>query len=108
MGEAILLGLDPLTRRPIDGLRVDAFEVVAEVIEVATKPVDPWGTLGQTAFGARAPAWTRSRTARQAIAALGRQDVDPDGLTPRQALQALYDLKALHAGDEPGGDPTEH
>ena len=104
LGEAILLGVDPLTRRPIDGLRLDAFEVVAEVIEVATKPVDPWGTLGQTAFGARAPAWTRSRTARQAIVALGRQDVDPDGLTPppgTTVTAASSDHLLLDVGDLP-------
>ena len=33
LGESILLGREPLHRRPIDGLRTDAFTLVAEVIE---------------------------------------------------------------------------
>jgi predicted amino acid racemase len=85
LGEAILLGVDPLTRSPIDGLRQDAFRLIAEVIEVKTKPAEPWGTIAQTAFGS-AEALERnsaaSETCRRAILAIGRQDIDPDGLTP--------------------------
>ncbi len=51
LGEAILLGLDPLTRLPIDGLRQDGFQLIAEVIEMKTKPTRPWGAIAQTAFG---------------------------------------------------------
>ena len=86
LGEAILLGLDPLDRRPLDGLRVDAFRVVAEVIEVKTKPIRPWGRLGQTAFGIAPPGDPGAGTRRQALVALGRQDVDPDGLTPPEGI----------------------
>ena len=53
LGEAILLGVDPLTRMPLAGLRTDAFTVVGEVIEVQTKPSQPWGRRAQAAFGAR-------------------------------------------------------
>ena len=85
LGEAILLGVDPLTRLPIDGLRQDAFRLFAEVIEMKTKPTRPWGEIAQTAFGPRA-AVERNATGMdsrsQAILAIGRQDVDPDGLTP--------------------------
>jgi len=35
LGEAILLGVDPLYRTPIPGLHTDAFTLTAEVIEVA-------------------------------------------------------------------------
>ena len=38
MGEAILLGTEPLHRTPIPGLHTDAFTLTAEVIEVADKP----------------------------------------------------------------------
>ncbi len=90
LGEAILLGVDPLTRMPIDGLRQDAFRLIAEVIEVKTKPAEPWGEIGQTAFGPAAPTPAPSpdghgrstiETRRRAILAIGRQDIDPDGLT---------------------------
>lgn len=79
IGEAILLGTEPLHRRPIDGLHLDAFTLAAEVIEVATKPAQPWGDIAQGAYGD-----VRIRVAtgkvRQAILAVGRQDVDLDGL----------------------------
>ncbi len=81
LGESILLGVDPLTRKPLPGLRQDAFMVVAPVIESFVKPAAPWGLRGEAAFGAPAPDRSRG-TIVQTIVALGRQDVDPDGLTP--------------------------
>jgi ornithine racemase len=88
LGEAILLGLDPLNRTPIPGLHTDAFTLIAEVIEVSVKPAQPWGDRAQAAFGT-APVRTGSRTVRQAILALGRQDVDPDGLQPPEGITML-------------------
>jgi predicted amino acid racemase len=82
LGEAILLGCEPLHRRPIEGLRTDAFTVVAEVIESKVKPTRPWGDIGQTAFGVARSGDVDPRTgsAGRALLAIGRQDVDPDGL----------------------------
>ena len=81
LGEAILLGREPSHRQPIDGLHLDAVSLSAEVIECTLKPSRPWGSVGETAFGA-AP--TRHRAAApdaaRVIVAMGRQDVDPDGL----------------------------
>ncbi|MGI9086039.1 MAG: hypothetical protein ACR2FE_12270 [Aeromicrobium sp.] len=72
LGEAILLGTEPLHRRVLDGLRTDAFTLIAEVIEVQTKPALPWGVTAQAAFGT--PAARRDgELVRQAIVALGRQ-----------------------------------
>jgi predicted amino acid racemase len=88
VGEAILLGTEPLHRHPIDGLDTTAFSLIAEVIEVQVKPAQPWGTTAQTAFGLQ-PARTGTGTVRQAIVALGRQDVDPDGLTPTPGILTL-------------------
>jgi predicted amino acid racemase len=88
LGEAILLGVDPLYRTPIAGLHTDAFALIAEVIEVAVKPARPWGDRAQAAFG-EAPARTGNKTVRQAILALGRQDVDPDGLQPPEGITIL-------------------
>lgn len=79
LGEAILLGCEPLRRTPIDGLHGDAFSLVAEVIESKVKPAQAWGEVNQTAFGLRPPRPGRGST-RQAILALGRQDADPGGL----------------------------
>lgn len=88
LGEAILLGLDPLYRTPIPGLHTDVFTLTAEVIEVATKPAQPWGDRAQSAYG-EAPVRIGSGTVHQAILALGRQDVDLDGLQPPVGITIL-------------------
>jgi len=109
MGEAILLGTEPLHRTPIPGLHTDAFTLTAEVIEVADKPAQPWGTRAQTAFGETPDrtgpgTGTGTGTIRQAIVALGRQDVDLDGLIPPVGITVLgmsSDHLVLNVGDHP-------
>jgi predicted amino acid racemase len=101
LGEAILLGTEPLHRRPIDGLRTDAFTLAAELIEVKTKPAQSWGDTAQAAFGALPPR-VGSGMRRQAIVALGRQDVDPHGLTAPAGITVLgasSDHLVLDLGD---------
>ena len=88
LGESILLGLDPLTRLPVSGLRTDAVMLVAELIEVQTKPAAPWGTRAQSAFGSP-PDRSRSGTVRQGILAVGEQDVEAGGLCPPPGLRVL-------------------
>lgn len=88
LGEAILLGVDPLDRAPIPGLHTDASTLIAEVIEVAVKPARPWGDRAQTAFG-ETPARTGRGRVRQAVLALGRQDVDPDGMAAPDGITVL-------------------
>ena len=103
LGEAILLGVDPLTRTPLAGLRTDAFTVVGEIIEVQTKPSQPWGRRAQAAFGAP-PALRGTGLTRQGIVALGRQDVDPQGLTAPDGITVLgtsSDHLVLDLGDHP-------
>jgi len=103
LGEAILIGVDPLYRTPIPGLHTDAFTLTAEVIEVAMKPAQPWGDRAQAAFG-EAPVRTGSGTVHQAILALGRQDVDPDGLQPPEGITILgmsSDHLVVDLGDHP-------
>ena len=103
LGEAILLGVDPLYRTPIPGLHTDAFTLTAEVIEVAMKPAQPWGDRAQAAFG-EAPVRNGSSTVHQAILALGRQDVDPDGLQPPEGITILgmsSDHLVVDLGDHP-------
>jgi ornithine racemase len=101
LGEAILLGREPLHRRPLDGLHTDAFTLVAEVIEAKDKPSRPWGDLAQTAFGARPPATDRGTTLRT-IVAIGEQDIDPSGLLPPPGIRVIgasSDHLVLHTGD---------
>jgi predicted amino acid racemase len=89
LGEAILLGLDPLHRRRIEGLRTDAFRLVAEVIEVNEKPGEPWGDLAQSAFGVTRVRGAGGGAVRRAILAVGRQDVDPHGISPSEGVTVL-------------------
>jgi len=88
LGEAILLGLDPLTRLPVAGLRTDAVAMVAELIEVRVKPALPWGDVAQAAFGA-VPVRTGAGRVRQGILAVGRQDLDQEGLVPPHGVTVL-------------------
>lgn len=94
LGEAILLGLEPLRRQPIPGLHTDAITLVAEVIESSRKPSRPWGRIEQTAFGP-APAEDADNAVEdrgevwQTILAIGRQDTDPAGLTAPEGVRII-------------------
>lgn len=88
LGESILLGREPLLRRPIPGLHQDAVTVSAEVIESKRKPTLPWGTSAQAAFGTPESPVDRGEI-WQTIVAIGRQDTDPYGLEPPRGATIL-------------------
>ncbi|MCU7906155.1 MAG: alanine/ornithine racemase family PLP-dependent enzyme [Candidatus Thiodiazotropha sp. (ex Epidulcina cf. delphinae)] len=88
LGEAILLGCEPLHRQPIDGLHTDAITLIAEVIESKVKPSQPWGEMAQNAFGEKL-ALTHQGNISQTILAVGHQDVDPWGLQPPPGTEIL-------------------
>lgn len=81
VGEALMLGNESVDRVPIPGMADDVFTLCAEVVEVKVKPSMPIGELGQDAFGNQPEFEDRGRH-RRAIAAVGRQDVVPEGLRP--------------------------
>ncbi len=80
IGEAILLGTDPISGRPISGLHTDAFTLLAEVIEtkIKSKPVPL--KLSDPALSALSLIPGHHWTTRS-ILAIGLQDTDPTGLT---------------------------
>jgi predicted amino acid racemase len=88
LGESVLLGCEPLHRRPLDGLHTDAITLVAEVIESKRKPSQPWGDTAQAAFGLQPRAVERGDIV-QTIVAVGHQDVDPDGVVPPHGVAVL-------------------
>lgn len=88
LGEAILLGCEPLQRQAIDGLYTDAFTLVTEVIESKSKPSQPTGTIEQSAFGETTAVTDRGIVA-QAILAIGIQDIDPSGLQAPAGIEVL-------------------
>jgi predicted amino acid racemase len=83
VGEAILLGTNMPVWRPIPGLLQETFTLVAEVIEVQTKPSLPDGEILYDAFG-QVPVFIDHGIRRRAIVAMGKQDLFVDALTPRR------------------------
>lgn len=88
LGEAMLLGCEPLFRKPVPGLSSSAIILVAEVIELKDKPSKPWGNIAQTAFGVVEPSEDKGMI-KQAILAIGRQDTDTDGLIPPDGVRII-------------------
>jgi len=86
LGEALLLGREPLYRTPVEGLHTDAIMLVAEIIESKVKPSKPWGEIAQSSFG-KQPLPLDRGPILQTIAAIGRQDIDPSGLTPPAGIE---------------------
>lgn len=80
IGGAILIGEVDSTGDWPDALpHKDAFVVVADVIEVETKPSAPEGPIAPNAFG-EVPTWPDLGLRRRAIVALGRQDLQIESL----------------------------
>ncbi|MCZ4274086.1 alanine/ornithine racemase family PLP-dependent enzyme [Maritalea porphyrae] len=88
LGEAILLGCEPLYRQPLDELFTDAFVLFAEVIECKIKPSHPTGAIAQTAFASTKTA-RNSGLIHQTTLALGQMDTDPTGLSPVRNIKIL-------------------
>ncbi|MBD3663717.1 alanine/ornithine racemase family PLP-dependent enzyme [Sulfitobacter aestuariivivens] len=80
LGEAILLGVDPITGDQISGMFQDAFTLVAEVIETDTKPVRPiLYSPDHTLARMQLVPDTFDNT--RIILGIGHQDIDPVGLS---------------------------
>lgn len=88
LGESILLGREPLHRQPIRGLYTDAFTLIAEVIESNVKPSRPSGTVALAAFGEAATVIDRGLVL-QSILAIGRQDINSDGLIAPDGIEVM-------------------
>lgn len=82
IGEAILLGVDPVTGDQIDGLFCDAFTLVAEVIEKGAKSVRSHLSFADPTLAKLRLVQTTVETT-QLILAIGLQDTDAAGLSMR-------------------------
>lgn len=89
LGESILLGREALHRIPIEGLAVDAFTLVAEVIELKSKPSQPIGTIAQSSLSGILPRPPDRGSIIQSIIGIGNQDTEPDGLSCPTGLKIL-------------------
>ena len=81
LGEAIILGRETAFGNDIAGCYKDSFIIKGEIIEIKEKPSIPTGKIGMDAFGNK-PAFKDKGIMNRAIIALGRQDINPDGLLP--------------------------
>ncbi|TFG72122.1 MAG: alanine/ornithine racemase family PLP-dependent enzyme [Anaerolineales bacterium] len=83
IGEAILLGVNGQSDLPLPLPHQDAFQVVAEVIEIKTKPSLPEGQIVADAFG-RVSHWEDLGFRRRALLAIGEQDMRVSSLRPKR------------------------
>jgi predicted amino acid racemase len=95
IGEALFLGRETAFGRILPGLHPDCFELVAELIEVKTKPSYPIGPIGMDSFG-RVPDIKDKGLMKRGILAVGKQDA------------ALEDLAPLDEGVEILGGSSDH
>ena len=95
IGEGILLGVDSAGNWPLPSPYQDAFNVVAEVIEVETKPSLPEGPITIDAFG-RTPHWEDMGIQQRAILAMGEQDMRISSLRPRRQGVTIVGASSDH------------
>lgn len=82
LGESIVCGTETSYGTVIEGAYTDAFTLELEIIEKKIKPSVPSGKLGRDAFG-NIPTFVDRGLRTRAICAIGKQDIDMDGLMPQ-------------------------
>lgn len=81
-GYSLLLGRNAITGDPWEGAYQDAFVLEGELIEKKIKPSLPTGQTGVDAFG-KVPTLADKGDRVRGIVSLGRLDLDPSSLFPR-------------------------
>jgi len=81
IGEAIVLGRETAYGEDVPGCFRDCFIIKGEIVEIKYKPSVPKGKIGMDAFG-KTPHFEDRGIIKRAIVALGRQDINNDGLFP--------------------------
>jgi predicted amino acid racemase len=79
IGEAFVLGRETTYGNAIEGTCDDAFILEVELVEVKAKPSLPIGKIGMDAFGNK-PVFQDKGIMKRGICAIGRQDIELDGL----------------------------
>ena len=95
IGEGLFLGRDTAHGCPFPFLHQDAFTLVARLVEVQDKPSKPEGTSGPNAFGEYV-AFPDQGPMRRGILAIGRQDTDAEGLSPRDGRVRVLGASSDH------------
>ncbi|MCL1996522.1 MAG: alanine/ornithine racemase family PLP-dependent enzyme [Defluviitaleaceae bacterium] len=80
LGEALIRGMETAFGEYLPSLKQDVVTLEAEMVEIMEKPSMPFGELGMNAFGEK-PTYTDKGVGKRAILAVGRQDIDQEGMT---------------------------
>lgn len=81
LGESFILGNETAYGGRVEGTFADAVTLRAQIIELKRKPSLPIGKVGVDAFG-QVPSYEDRGYIDRAILAVGKQDINADGLTP--------------------------
>lgn len=95
LGEAIVLGRETAFGGRIKDTHDDGFVLKAEIIELKEKPSVPMGEIGMDAFGNK-PKFEDKGIRKRAILAVGKQDVSPDSIRPKDQNSAIIGASSDH------------
>lgn len=95
LGEGLLLGRETAYGKDLPTLHQDVLTLECEVVEVKRKPTYPIGKIGVNAFGQTVEYVDRGERLR-AIAAIGQQDIDWEGLTPCTSGMTVFGASSDH------------
>ncbi|SHJ50710.1 ornithine racemase Orr [Paramaledivibacter caminithermalis] len=95
LGESILLGRETAYGNSIKDTYQDAFQLVAEIVELKEKPSVPIGEIGMDAFGNK-PVFEDKGIRKRAILAVGRQDVNPESIIPVDEKISIFGASSDH------------
>ena len=107
LGEVILLGKEAAYGKRFHNLCEDIFTLKTQIIEIKDKPSMPKGLIGKDAFG-NIPFHEDRGILRRAIVALGRQDADPKGITPRNRKIKILGASSDHMIVDVTEDPDHY
>jgi predicted amino acid racemase len=81
IGESIVMGVNAIDKKPVQGCCQDCFTLTGEIIELKTKPSIPLQPLTKNAFG-ETPVFEDKGLRKRAIVNIGRLDTDVTEIEP--------------------------
>jgi predicted amino acid racemase len=81
LGESLVLGVETAYGERIEDTYDDAFQLIAEIVEIKEKPSIPTGEIGRDAFGGT-PTFVDYGIRKRMICAIGKQDIEFDTILP--------------------------
>lgn len=95
IGEAFVLGRETAYEADYPEMAQDVFTLKAEIVEAKTKPSYPIGNIGVDAFGNK-PHYEDEGMMYRCILGIGRQDVSPGNIIPRDSRIKIMGASSDH------------